>query len=70
MNTETGELQNGGEFFSLTSQDFASDLQMAVKEYGVELAKRLLSAILCQGSVLVVVQLWYGVALVWKLAPN
>jgi hypothetical protein len=52
------------------SQDFASDLQMAVKEYGVELAKGLLSAILCQGSILVVVQSWYGVALVWKLAPN
>jgi hypothetical protein len=33
---------------------------MAVKEYGVGLAKGLLSAILCQGSVLVVVQSWYG----------
>ncbi|CAH1366226.1 unnamed protein product, partial [Tenebrio molitor] len=30
-NIETGELKNGVEFFLLTSQDFASDLQMAVK---------------------------------------
>jgi hypothetical protein len=43
---------------------------MAIKEYGVGFAKGLLSAILCQGSVLVVVQSWYGVALVWKLASN
>jgi hypothetical protein len=28
-NIETGELKNGVEFFSLTNQDFASDLQMA-----------------------------------------
>jgi hypothetical protein len=55
-NIETGELKNGVEFFSLTSQDFASDLQMVVKEYRVGLTKELLSAILCQGSVLVVVQ--------------
>jgi surface polysaccharide O-acyltransferase-like enzyme len=33
---------------------------MAIKEYGVELAKGLLSAILCQGSVLVVIQSWYN----------
>jgi transposase len=67
---ETEELKNGVEFFSLMSQYFASDLQMAVREYGIGLAKGLLSAILCQGSVLVVVQSWYGVALVRTLAPN